>query len=91
MYFLCFCAGRFLTKDQNFFSFIINIKGWVKAESQKHSSGDARTISDTDADNDDWFVFDDDEVSPCDTESVLKLKGGGDWHMSYLNFYRAKK
>jgi len=65
--------------------------GWVKAESQKHSSGDARTISDTDADNDDWFVFDDDEVSPCDTESVLKLKGGGDWHMSYLNFYRAKK
>lgn len=40
---------------------------------------------------DKWFVFDDDEVSPCATEDVLKLKGGGDWHMSYLNFYRAKK
>jgi len=51
--------------------------GWVKAEG---------TESD-----DDWFVFDDDEVSPCKTEDVLKLKGGGDWHMSYLNFYRAKK
>lgn len=38
-----------------------------------------------------WFVFDDDEVSRCDEEDVLKLKGGGDWHMSYLNFYRAKK
>lgn len=38
-----------------------------------------------------WFVFDDDEVSPCTVEDVLKLKGGGDWHMSYLNFYRAKK
>ena len=25
------------------------------------------------------------------TEDVLKLKGGGDWHMSYLNFYRVKK
>jgi ubiquitin carboxyl-terminal hydrolase 14 len=49
--------------------------GWVKAEGQ----GD-----------DDWYVFDDDEVSPCKTEDVLKLKGGGDWHMSYLNFYRAK-
>ena len=48
-------------------------------------------IADTDEQNEDWFVFDDDEVSPCKTEDVLKLKGGGDWHMSYLNFYRAKK
>ena len=64
--------------------------GWVKAESQS-STGQGRKIADTDEDNDDWFVFDDDEVSPCATEDVLKLKGGGDWHMSYLNFYRAKK
>ncbi len=64
--------------------------GWVKAENQSNC-GQSRKIADTDEDNDDWFVFDDDEVSPCDTESVLKLKGGGDWHMSYLNFYRAKK
>jgi ubiquitin carboxyl-terminal hydrolase 14 len=41
--------------------------------------------------NEDWYVFDDDEVSPCKTEDVLKLKGGGDWHMSYLNFYRVMK
>jgi ubiquitin carboxyl-terminal hydrolase 14 len=41
--------------------------------------------------NEDWYVFDDDEVSPCKTEDVLKLKGGGDWHMSYLNFYRVVK
>ncbi|CAB9499872.1 terminal hydrolase 14 [Seminavis robusta] len=60
---------------------------WVKADSQ----GDAKAIADTDEQNEDWFVFDDDEVSPCKTEDVLKLKGGGDWHMSYLNFYRAKK
>jgi len=61
---------------------------WVKAKS------DARKvvkIADTDEENEDWFVFDDDEVNPCKTEDVLKLKGGGDWHMSYLNFYRAKK
>jgi ubiquitin carboxyl-terminal hydrolase 14 len=61
---------------------------WVKASS---GSGKVSKIADTDDDNEDWFVFDDDEVSPCKTEDVLKLKGGGDWHMSYLNFYRAKK
>lgn len=61
---------------------------WVKAES---NSGKVEKIGDTDDENEDWFVFNDDEVSACKTEDVLKLKGGGDWHMSYLNFYRAKK
>jgi len=62
--------------------------GWVKSDTQGTKSS---KIADTDEENQDWFVFDDDEVSPCKTEDVLKLKGGGDWHMSYLNFYRAKK
>mmetsp|Transcript_11624 Transcript_11624/g.24640 ORF Transcript_11624/g.24640 Transcript_11624/m.24640 type:complete len:565 (+) Transcript_11624:149-1843(+) len=61
---------------------------WVKASS---NSGKVEKIGDTDEENEDWFVFDDDQVSACKTEDVLKLKGGGDWHMSYLNFYRAKK
>lgn len=73
--------------------------GWVKADNSDSRKGAAadngdkkrEKIADTDEDNDDWFVFDDDEVSPCKTEDILKLKGGGDWHMSYLNFYRAKK
>lgn len=69
--------------------------GWVKADNTDLRSKDnalkREKIGDTDEDNDDWFVFDDDEVSPCKTEDILKLKGGGDWHMSYLNFYRAKK
>ena len=68
--------------------------GWVKADnsdSRKQGGEKREKIGDTDEDNDDWFVFDDDEVSPCKTEDILKLKGGGDWHMSYLNFYRAKK
>ena len=55
---------------------------WVKADHHQ---------SDTKEDNDDWFVFDDDEVSPCKTEDILKLKGGGDWHIAYLCFYRAKQ
>ena len=57
--------------------------GWVKADNTDNSAQSEEF--------DDWYVFDDDEVSPCKTEDVLKLKGGGDWHMSYLNFYRAKK
>jgi ubiquitin carboxyl-terminal hydrolase 14 len=67
--------------------------GWVKADNSGSAdkNGKREKIGDTDEDNDDWFVFDDDEVSPCKTEDILKLKGGGDWHMSYLNFYRAKK
>ncbi|KAL7461745.1 hypothetical protein ACHAXS_002153 [Conticribra weissflogii] len=74
--------------------------GWVKADNSDARGGKAvatngekkrEQIGDTGEDNDDWFVFDDDEVSPCKTEDILKLKGGGDWHMSYLNFYRAKK
>ena len=64
--------------------------GRVKAENQEQGQK-SNKIADTDDENEDWFVFDDDEVSPCKTEDVLKLKGGGDWHMSYLNFYRAKK
>eukprot|EP01138_Halocafeteria_seosinensis_P008313 gb/GECG01008495.1/.p1 GENE.gb/GECG01008495.1/~~gb/GECG01008495.1/.p1 ORF type:complete len:553 (+),score=75.64 gb/GECG01008495.1/:1-1659(+) len=40
--------------------------------------------------SDDWLVFDDDEVSPCNTEHIQRLKGGGDDHMAYLLFYRAK-
>jgi ubiquitin carboxyl-terminal hydrolase 14 len=61
---------------------------WVKSS---YNSGKVDKIANSEEDNEDWFVFDDDEVSPCKTEDVLKLKGGGDWHMSYLNFYRAKK
>ncbi|CAK4081319.1 unnamed protein product [Aphanomyces euteiches] len=40
--------------------------------------------------DDDWLCFDDDNVSPCKSEDIQKLKGGGDWHMAYLTFYRAK-
>ncbi len=40
---------------------------------------------------DNWFLFDDDEVHERKTKDILELKGGGDHHMSYLNFYRAKE
>jgi ubiquitin carboxyl-terminal hydrolase 14 len=40
--------------------------------------------------DDDWLVYDDADVSPCKTEDIMKLNGGGDWHMAYLAFYRYK-
>lgn len=36
-----------------------------------------------------WWKYDDDIVTEVDTAEILALKGGGDWHTAYLNFYRA--
>uniref|UniRef100_A0AAG5CVP4 Ubiquitin carboxyl-terminal hydrolase n=1 Tax=Anopheles atroparvus TaxID=41427 RepID=A0AAG5CVP4_ANOAO len=40
--------------------------------------------------DDQWIKFDDDHVSPVDTESILKLSGGGDWHCAYVLVYGPK-
>ncbi|XP_065890713.1 ubiquitin carboxyl-terminal hydrolase 14-like [Dysidea avara] len=34
-----------------------------------------------------WMKFDDDVVSSVPPEEVLKLSGGGDWHMAYILIY----
>lgn len=39
---------------------------------------------------DDWFKFDDDTVSPVTSEEILRLSGGGDWHVAYLLLYGPK-
>ncbi|CAM9673717.1 unnamed protein product [Heterosigma akashiwo] len=52
--------------------------GWVKQEGGRGDPSDK------------WFVFDDADVSETTEEEVMKLKGGGDWHMAYLTFYRYK-
>ncbi len=55
--------------------------------SSGHYMGWVRRVGGT---KDDWLVFDDDSVSPTDTETVVsRLKGGGDEHMAYMLFYRA--
>lgn len=40
--------------------------------------------------DDKWLKFDDDKVSYCNNEEIKKLsgKGGGDWHMAYMCWYR---
>ncbi|XP_062549049.1 ubiquitin carboxyl-terminal hydrolase 14 [Armigeres subalbatus] len=39
---------------------------------------------------DQWIKFDDDYVSPVDTDAILKLSGGGDWHCAYVLVYGPK-
>lgn len=36
---------------------------------------------------DQWFKCDDDIVEPVDSEEILKLSGGGDWHCAYVCLY----
>jgi len=54
--------------------------GWVR-----QPASDANTTSDL------WWKFDDDVVSEVNTADILNLKGGGDWHTAYMNFYRSKE
>jgi len=41
--------------------------------------------------SDDWIKYDDDRVSVVPQEDILKLEGGGDWHIAYILLYRSKK
>lgn len=40
---------------------------------------------------DDWLKCDDDNVTPQTTEDILKLSGGGDWHIAYLLLYGPRR
>jgi len=41
--------------------------------------------------NNQWFMFDDEDVTPMEEEDILKLSGGGDWHTAYVLFYSPRK
>jgi len=38
--------------------------------------------------DDKWLKYDDDKVSMVLTNDILELKGGGDWHMAYICFFK---
>nr|CAB3267544.1 ubiquitin carboxyl-terminal hydrolase 14-like [Phallusia mammillata] len=40
---------------------------------------------------DDWLKCDDDYVTPVTSEEVLKLSGGGDWHIAYVLLYGPRR
>ncbi|WRX26293.1 Ubiquitin-like domain - like 10 [Theobroma cacao] len=37
-----------------------------------------------------WIEFDDDNPIPQREEDIVKLSGGGDWHMAYICMYKAR-
>lgn len=39
---------------------------------------------------DQWMKFDDDVVSPVTSDEILRLSGGGDWHVAYVLLYGPK-
>ena len=41
--------------------------------------------------NNEWMMFDDDNVHPVLIDDVLKLAGGGDWHAAYILLYGPRK
>ncbi|XP_018612976.1 ubiquitin carboxyl-terminal hydrolase 14 [Scleropages formosus] len=40
---------------------------------------------------DEWVKFDDDKVSLVAPEDILKLSGGGDWHIAYVLMYGPRR
>uniref|UniRef100_A0A8C5ARB4 Ubiquitin carboxyl-terminal hydrolase n=1 Tax=Gadus morhua TaxID=8049 RepID=A0A8C5ARB4_GADMO len=40
---------------------------------------------------DEWVKFDDDKVSVVSPEDILRLSGGGDWHIAYVLLYGPRK
>lgn len=40
---------------------------------------------------DEWVKFDDDKVSVVTPEDILKLSGGGDWHIAYVLVYGPRR
>lgn len=40
---------------------------------------------------DEWIKFDDDKVSTVTPEDILRLSGGGDWHIAYVLLYGPRR
>ena len=39
----------------------------------------------------DWAKLDDDKVSLVKEDQILKLSGGGDWHVAYILLYGPRR
>lgn len=65
--------------------------GWVKKyigedpPLQAEGGGPVKKVK---AEDEEWIKYDDEVVTPVKAEEILALNGGGDWHMTYLLFYK---
>lgn len=65
--------------------------GVLTHKGRNSSSGHYVAWNRPDPTKDEWFSFDDENVSPVTQAQVLDLSGGGDWHMSYVLLYGPRR
>uniref|UniRef100_H2Y5T7 Ubiquitin carboxyl-terminal hydrolase n=1 Tax=Ciona savignyi TaxID=51511 RepID=H2Y5T7_CIOSA len=58
---------------------------------QGRSSSSGHYVSWIRRTEDEWMKCDDDNVTPVTSEEVLKLSGGGDWHIAYVLLYGPRR
>ncbi|OCT76695.1 ubiquitin carboxyl-terminal hydrolase 14 [Xenopus laevis] len=58
---------------------------------QGRSSSSGHYLSWVKRKNDEWIKFDDDKVSIVSPEDILRLSGGGDWHIAYVLLYGPRR
>ncbi|MGH0151935.1 UNVERIFIED_CONTAM: hypothetical protein FKN15_055145 [Acipenser sinensis] len=58
---------------------------------QGRSSSSGHYVSWVKRKADEWIKFDDDNVSVVSPEDILRLSGGGDWHIAYVLLYGPRR
>ncbi|XP_030068781.1 ubiquitin carboxyl-terminal hydrolase 14 isoform X2 [Microcaecilia unicolor] len=58
---------------------------------QGRSSSSGHYVSWVRRQQDEWIKFDDDKVSTVTPEDILRLSGGGDWHIAYVLLYGPRR
>ncbi|XP_029446960.1 ubiquitin carboxyl-terminal hydrolase 14 [Rhinatrema bivittatum] len=58
---------------------------------QGRSSSSGHYVSWVKRKQDEWIKFDDDKVSTVTPEDILRLSGGGDWHIAYVLLYGPRR
>ncbi|XP_012683374.2 ubiquitin carboxyl-terminal hydrolase 14 [Clupea harengus] len=58
---------------------------------QGRSSSSGHYVSWVKRKEDEWVKFDDDKVSVVSPDDILKLSGGGDWHIAYVLLYGPRR
>uniref|UniRef100_A0A2K5RIT2 Ubiquitin carboxyl-terminal hydrolase n=1 Tax=Cebus imitator TaxID=2715852 RepID=A0A2K5RIT2_CEBIM len=58
---------------------------------QGRSSSSGHYVSWVKRKQDEWIKFDDDKVSIVAPEDILRLSGGGDWHIAYVLLYGPRR
>ncbi|MEQ2191932.1 Ubiquitin carboxyl-terminal hydrolase 14, partial [Xenoophorus captivus] len=68
--------------------------GWVKRKEGNHIRDNRSLLNQYPLytlRSHEWIKFDDDKVSVVSPEDILRLSGGGDWHIAYVLLYGPRR